>query len=160
MIISAVLPNPSAGSEWVMLENIDQRLGQKPFKMFLPAIQHYASNTPIEWVGPPPMPAHIDITGWLLGSAGAWFVFPNALPPVPLGAKVIVYFDGLGETANDYDYSDGIAILHTPAGMTGVLPDAAGKVMLYAGSVSTSDNLRAQYEWGIAISDFGFAIAE
>ncbi len=153
MVISAMLPNPSHGPEWVMLENRDTRLENKPFKVFLPVMHLRDSDLPSETVGPPPAPSFIEMDGWRLGRAGQWYFFPSDMPPVPLGANVKVYFDGLGEEANDYNFSDGVAELHTPAGLTNVFPDTKGKVFLYAGDVSTPANLRAQYEWGVGILD-------
>lgn len=152
IIISAALPNPTSGSEWVMIENRIAGSGNKPFKTFLPLVA--MGNTgakPIGGIGEPPTLDIVDIAGWRLGNGNTWYLFPYDLPPMPAGAKVILYFDGLGAAADDYDYDDGTAALHTPAGMVNVLPDTKGVIFLYAGDVNTPDNLRARYEWGVGI---------
>ncbi len=149
VIISAVFPNPASGTEWVVIENQANGANARPFKLFLPLMaKHNHDATPIDTIGPPPVPTFVDISGWQLGHAGIWYTLPNDLPPIPAGAKVIVYFDGLGAGANEYDYTDGAATLHTPAGMVNVLPDAAGRVLLYAGDAIAPENLRAQFAWG------------
>jgi hypothetical protein len=153
VIIGAVLPNPSQGPEWVVIENRADGQKARPFRMFLPLMMHpIGGDAPTAQVGLPPLLTIADIAGWQLGTAGAWYTLPPDLPPMPAGTKVIVYFDGLGAAANDYDFSDGVAELHSPAGMTDVFPDTTGKVMLYAGDVATPDNLRAQYAWAV-VSD-------
>jgi len=150
VIISAVLPNPGSGPEWVMLENRTSAAGTMPHQIFLPMMMNRMDNiTPISAVGEPPAPTDANIAGWRLGNGSDWYALPDYLPPLPAGAKVIVYFDGLGAAADDYDFSDGMAALHTPAGMVNVFPDTAGKALLYAGDANTPENLRAQYEWGV-----------
>jgi hypothetical protein len=152
VIISAVLPNPGSGPEWVMIENRDSGAANRPLKLFLPWFATGASGVkPIGDVGPPPTLNFIDIAGWQLGDGSVWYAIPQDLPPMPAGAKVQIFFDGQGASANEYDLRDGLMTLHSPAGMVNVLPDTRGNVMLYAGDVNTADNLRARYEWGVGI---------
>lgn len=152
VIISAVLPNPSSGPEWVMIEYRDPSAKENPLKLFLPWIAIGDAGTkPIDKIGPPPTLNIINIAGWQLGNGNTWYTVPQNLPPLRAGAKVIVYYDGLGASHDDDDLSDGTATLHTPAGMTNVLPDTKGVILLYAGDVNTTDNLRAKYEWGVGI---------
>jgi poly(3-hydroxybutyrate) depolymerase len=126
-----------------------------PHQLFLPLMMnHIPSSMPISTVGQPPTLSIANIAGWRLGNDDTWYAFPANMPVIPAGAKVIVYFDGSGNGADDYDFSDGMAELHTPAGMVNVFPDTAGKAWLYAGDANTPENLRAQYEWGIG--NFGF----
>lgn len=156
IIISAVLPNPKHGPEWVMIENHIAGSGNKPFKTFLPLVAtDNAGAKPIGGIGQPPALNIADIAGWRLGNGNTWYTIPHDLPPMPAGAKVIVYFDGKGAPADDYEYDDGAAELHTPAGMVNLLPDTQGVIFLYAGDVNTPDNLRARYEWGVGIESFG-----
>jgi hypothetical protein len=61
-----------------------------------------------------------------------WYRIPSALPAVPAGAIVVVQFDGAGSAGNDYNFSDGIATLHSPAGMTNLFEDAGDQVALYS----------------------------
>jgi hypothetical protein len=153
LIISAVLPNPSSGPEWVAIENRVFAPDKMPHKVFLPWVARPSSSLPIGEVGQPPALTIVDVAGWQLGYPGMWYTLPHDLPPIPAGARVIVYFDGLSAVENDYDYGDGVAELHTPAGMVNVFPDTKGKVFLYAGDVNTPVNLRAQYEWDVNILD-------
>ena len=62
---------------------------------------------------------------------GALYHIPAALPTVPAGALVVVIFDGLGGGANDTNFDDGVATLHSPPGMVGVLEDDGDQVALY-----------------------------
>lgn len=159
VVISAVLPNPASGPEWVILEYRALSAENTPHKLFLPWIATGdAGEKPIDNIGPPPTLNFIDIAGWHMGDGNRWYTLPHDLPPMPAGTKVIVYYDGLGATHDDYDYGDGIASLHTPAGMVNVLPDTQGVILLYAGDVNTPDNLRAKYEWGLGIADLRLPI--
>lgn len=154
IIISAVLPNPTRGPEWVMIENRVAGSEAKPFKTFLPLMATGdPSAKPINQIGPPPTLTFVDMAGWKLGNGNTWYTIPHNLPPMPAGAKVIVYFDGLGAAEDNYDYGGGAAKLHSPAGMVDVLPDAKGVILLFAGDVNTPANLRAKYEWGSRILD-------
>jgi formylglycine-generating enzyme required for sulfatase activity len=60
-----------------------------------------------------------------------WYWLPEALPPVPAGGFVVVRFDGLGSTADDYDFGDNLAVLHSPPGLVDVFEDAADQCALY-----------------------------
>ena len=40
-------------------------------------------------------------------------------------------FDGQGTAADDLDFNDNVATLHSPAGRTRILGDNAGQVALY-----------------------------
>jgi len=74
----------------------------------------------------------IDISGWgLTDEDGNWYRFPNALPEVPIGAFVVVIFDGEGKTIDDYDFSDNVAVLHSQTGLVNILEDNADQVSLY-----------------------------
>ena len=45
-----------------------------------------------------------DISGWQVSNqSGGNYTIPDALPPVPPGCFVLIYFDGLGPGADDYD---------------------------------------------------------
>ena len=62
---------------------------------------------------------------------GNFYEIPSALPPMPPGAFVVVIFDGVGGAGNDLNFSDGVATLHTSAGLTDIFEDAADQVALY-----------------------------
>ena len=68
---------------------------------------------------------------------GHLYRFPQALPDVPPGARVVVLFDGQDSGGDDLNFGDGRATLHSPGGMTGILEDNGDQVALYR----TSDEL-------------------
>ena len=68
--------------------------------------------------------APIDLRNWNLSDEdGNNYSIPMALPKVPAGAFVLVRLDGLGSSANDYDFSDNQALLHSQAGLSAILED-------------------------------------
>ena len=71
-----------------------------------------------------------------------------ALPPLPPGAFVHIIFDGLGDGTNDYDLTDGSAVLHSPPGLNGIFEDAADQAALYTGGTPTAATLRDFVAWG------------
>ena len=62
---------------------------------------------------------------------GNWYRIPAVLPDVPPGAFVVVVFDGQGDAANDLDFGDNVATLHSPPGLTNIFEDGADQVALY-----------------------------
>jgi len=62
---------------------------------------------------------------------GLWYYLPNALPPVPPGAFVLIQFDGQGSQTNDYDFTDSVAVLHTPAGIVDIFDPDTDQCALY-----------------------------
>ena len=62
---------------------------------------------------------------------GNIYRIPAALPSAPAGARVVVIFDGQGSSANDLDFGDGVATLHSPPGMVNILEDNGDQVALY-----------------------------
>ena len=88
------------------------------------------------------------------------FVIPDQLPPVPAGALVLIYFDGTGPAGNDYDFSDQVAVLHTPSWLTSVFGDDPGQAALYAGSTHTAETIRSFVAWGNAPPGAAAANAE
>lgn len=73
-----------------------------------------------------------NITGYkLTDEDDNVYVIPDVLPDIPSGAFVIVIFDGLGATYNDYDFTDNVAILHTPPGLVDVFEDGGDQCALY-----------------------------
>ncbi len=65
-----------------------------------------------------------------------------------MGARVLVYFDGLGPAADDYDFADGVAVLHTGAGLVDILDNDADQVALYASSTHNSQTIRSFMAYG------------
>ena len=62
---------------------------------------------------------------------GNWYRIPPALPDVPVGGLVVVVFDGRGDAADDLDFGDNVATLHSPAGLADIFEDGADQVALH-----------------------------
>ena len=74
----------------------------------------------------------VHLAGWgLTDEDGNWYRIPAALPDVPAGAFVVVVFDGQGAAADDLNFGDNRATLHSQPGQTGVFEDGADQVALY-----------------------------
>lgn len=77
-------------------------------------------------------PGSIDISGYsLTDEDDNCYEIPDALPPVPEGAFVVVVFDGLGATLDEYDFSDNMAFLHSQAGLVNIFEDDFDQVSVY-----------------------------
>ena len=144
--INEVMPRPGPGQhDWVELHR-----PRAPFTIFLPAVRRGAGGGAIavaELAAPNSLDA--DISGWQIGDEdGHNYTIPAALPPLPRGAFVLIHFDGLGAAADDYDFSDGKAVLHTPAGLADIFEDQADQVALYAGSSHNPETLRDFVAYG------------
>ena len=135
LIINEVLPNPGEGDyEWVELHTNYRTI-------YLPLILRGSSGSAAS-VGTSAATGLIDISGYqITDEDDNAYTIPDALPAVPLDGYVIIYFDGQGETADDYDFSDGVAVLHTPAGLVGIFEDEADQVSLYTSSTHNSDTI-------------------
>ncbi|MHB9034186.1 MAG: hypothetical protein ACYC6L_14195, partial [Anaerolineae bacterium] len=91
----------------------------------------------------------VDIGGWQLSDEdGNVYTIPEALPVVPRDAYVLVIFDGLGPGADDYDFSDGIAVLHSPPGLVDIFEDAADQVALYRSGTPSAATIVDFLAWG------------
>lgn len=78
-------------------------------------------------------PGSIDIRGYsLTDEDDNWYEIPDNLPPVPEGAFVVVVFDGLGASFDDYEFSDNVAFLHSEAGLVNIFEDDFDQASLYA----------------------------
>jgi hypothetical protein len=148
--INEVMPKPETGDfEWVELYNTSS-----PYYVYLPLVLRNTSASGRSVRLPQvPQPATagglVDISGWqVTDEDGNTYSIPAALPVVPPEAYVLIIFDGLGPTADDYDFSDGLAVLHTPAGLVDVFEDAADQVGLYSSSTHNSDTIVDFVAWG------------
>lgn len=76
------------------------------------------------------------------------YPIPAALPPVPGGGFVVLVYDGTGPGADDYDFSDNVATLHSLPSQ--VLPfEAAGdQVSLYSAAAYSPAALVSFVAWG------------
>lgn len=79
---------------------------------------------------------------------GGLYHFPDALPPVPPGAYIVLRFDGLGPAADDTDLSDGLAILHAEQGLTAIFDPAGDQCALFESSSLSSDSIMDFVAWG------------
>jgi formylglycine-generating enzyme required for sulfatase activity len=79
----------------------------------------------------------VSLNGWSLrDDDGPTYRFPEHLPPFPAGDFIVVRFDGLGPAADELDFSDHLATLHSPAGMTDLFEDESDMLGLYRFSLS------------------------
>ena len=91
----------------------------------------------------------IELNGWqVTNETGQVYAIPEDLPPVPPNAYVLIYFDGLGPDENDYDFSDGIATLHTPPGLEDMFDPEAGQAGLYQEGELTAETIVDFVAWG------------
>jgi len=137
VILNEVMPKAEAGQpEWVELYN------DMPV-LYLPLVMNSHSTQAARYApAAVNAGAGVSITGWqVTDEDGHVYTIPTALPVVPPKAYVLVYFDGQGAAADDYDFSDGKAVLHTPAGLTNVFDDAADQVALYTSGTRSADTI-------------------
>jgi Mg-chelatase subunit ChlD len=148
IVINELLPAPLPGSqEWVELYHGGGHL------VYLPAVARNSSGSATvsgaqEGVSPAAGSA-LEISGWQVSDQdGHNYTIPDALPPVPLNGYVLIYFDGQGAGADDYNFADGIAVLHTPAGLTGIFEDDADQVALYSSGDHNPSTIRDFVAYG------------
>lgn len=84
----------------------------------------------------------------LTDNDGNDYSIPGALPSVPTGAFVVVYFDGLGSGLDDYDFGDNVASLHTSAGLVAPFDSTSDNVSLYSSLSFGPDELVSFVAWG------------
>ncbi|HLE80579.1 MAG TPA: papain-like cysteine protease family protein, partial [Dehalococcoidia bacterium] len=80
---------------------------------------------------------------------GNRYTFTSALPDVPVGAFVVVYFDGQGSGIDDYDFSDGRAVLHSTNAMISPFEVTGDQLALYRTQDARPDTLIDFVAWGI-----------
>jgi Leucine-rich repeat (LRR) protein len=74
----------------------------------------------------------VDISGWsITDEDDNWYEIPDELPPVPANAFVVIIFDGLGKSLDDYNLGDNTAILHSPTDLVDIFEDNFDQVALY-----------------------------
>lgn len=148
--INEVLLNPQEGDfQWVELHSpayyvvyLPLMLRSNPGSASLGTF----SFTPI---APPSIQGPVDISGWqITNEDGSSYTVPNALPPVPPDSYVLIHFDGQGATADDYDFSDAVAVLHTSAGLVDIFDPESGQVGLYNSSNHTVQTICHFVAWG------------
>ncbi len=155
IVLNEVMPKAATGAvEWLEIRNTEPFVG----KLYLPLMAHAATNSAADAAATPAAanatPALVEgaavaIGGWqVVNKAGLLYTIPDVLPPVPSGGFVIVYFDGLGPAADQLQFVNDVAKLHTLPGLVNVLDDAADQVALYMSSEHTPATLRDFVAWG------------
>jgi hypothetical protein len=73
-----------------------------------------------------------DIDGWqVIDREGTAYTIPTELPTMPAGSFLLIMLDGRGAALDDYDVSDGVAVLHSPSDIVNILDDDNDQVGLY-----------------------------
>jgi hypothetical protein len=152
--LNEMLPHPPSGQhQWVELH----RPGAPQYLNYLPLAMKgadaFAHSAPAAGA-PLSTQADPDISGWqITNKAGGSYTIPEALPPVPEGAFVLIYFDGAGPASDDYSFADRLAVLHTPPGMVDTFDPTADQAALYAGATHNSQTIRDYVAYGAAPGD-------
>ncbi len=164
MVINEVMPKAGAdGVEWIELHNTAP---QPP--IYLPMLLKNSTGSPSPGVMAGPISAQsplapevsFTISGWqVVATGGNLFVIPDAMPLVPPNGYVLIRFDGLGEAANDYDFSDGKAVLHSAPGQVNMLADAEDFLALYSSATHSESTLKDYVSWGTAFPAEDHAVA-
>ena len=94
-----------------------------------------------------PHPTTLDLYE-LTDEDGNVYVIPRALPDMPPGAFLVVYFDGTGSGYDDYDFSDNLATLHSPPGVVDIFEDDSDQCALYRASVRSLYTIVDFVAWG------------
>ena len=90
-----------------------------------------------------------NLAGWQISDEdGHIYTIPDALSEVPGGAYILIVYDGLGEDANDYDFTDGIAVLHTPPGLVEVFENDSDQVALYDRDAHNAETIQDFMAYG------------
>ncbi|MCD6345660.1 MAG: VWA domain-containing protein [Anaerolineae bacterium] len=145
VVINEVMPKPGTGEyEWVELTN-------RVYHVYLPLVLKGFGGggmSRLSLVGPTGgVSAGVELDGYeITDEDGNIYTIPTALPPVPSGAFVLIYF---GEGTDDYDFSDNKAVLYAGSGLTGIFEDAGDQVALYSGSTHSAATIVDFVAWGI-----------
>ncbi len=107
------------------------------------------------------------IAGFVLSDEdGNVYEFPASTPDVPPGSFVVVVFDGLDSSHNDYDFGDRRIVLHARRGGD-LFDDRFDQVALYGGRAEASGEGKpaparvvAFLAWGAAPEEDGARVAD
>ena len=86
--------------------------------------------------------------GLLVNREGGRYTFPDDLPGTPAGAFIVVLFDGLGAEANDYDFGDDVATLHSDPDLIDPFDPAGDQLALFAVGDEGAETLLDFVAWG------------
>jgi Mg-chelatase subunit ChlD len=122
------------------------------YRIYLPLILNNAASSLASDMHQPQATSAIpglELSGYQVSDEdGNNYTIPAALPPVPLDARVLIIFDGQGAGVDDYDFSDGVATLHSPIGMVGVFESNGDQVALYNSSTHSANTIIDFVAWG------------
>lgn len=148
--ISEVAPASGAGNPaWVELA-IEHERAQAQHTLYLPLIWR-AAPSGAEAAAPDAAsgPTTVELSGWQVSDEdGNQYTIPDALPPVPLSGILVILFDGQGAGADDYDFGDGVATLHTPAALVNIFDPGGDQVALYNSANHTAETIVDFVAWG------------
>lgn len=144
MIFTLILPSGASQSASLSIAQTGQP--SAPFEsssspgIVINEIVFYPAQGEYEWVELKNISnTSIKIDGFsLTDEDNNWYEFPTRTPDVPPGAFVVVIYDGLGSTYNEYNFNDNMVILHTQRG-TNVFADDVDQVALYNGYLRTTN---------------------
>ncbi|MEZ4640395.1 MAG: VWA domain-containing protein [Caldilineaceae bacterium] len=147
VLLNEVMPKPAAeGAAWVELY-----VGATPdvtMNLYLPTIAGIPAESAAS-TAQAASTAAIDLSGWQISNEdGQIYTLPAEVPALNEGIYVLVYFDGQGAAANDYDPADGRITLHTQPGLGDVFPDAQGQAALYRPGDRNADTIVDFVAWG------------
>jgi formylglycine-generating enzyme required for sulfatase activity len=125
MIFTLILPSGVSQSAGLLETTAEPQI-------VINEVMFYPSPGEYEWVElKNTSDASINIGGYALTDEdNHWFEFPSITPDVPPGAFVVVIYDGLGPTYNEYDFDDNVVFLHTSI-YNYVFDDNVDQVSLY-----------------------------
>ncbi|MEZ4641761.1 MAG: SUMF1/EgtB/PvdO family nonheme iron enzyme [Chloroflexota bacterium] len=139
LIVFSLRPNPVAGEVAIkeLLVATEVGIAQDDGSIAINEVMFNPQANEHDWVelknkGDAP----INIVGYVLANEnGDWYQVPDNLPPVPVGAFVVVVFDGMGNDSNDLDFDDNMTVLHTPPELIDILGESVGQFALYDGLI-------------------------
>jgi regulation of enolase protein 1 (concanavalin A-like superfamily) len=148
-----------ADFEWLRVDELCSRLflpvglkGYAPVgRLLINEVMPQPAVGGSEWVellnvGPGPL----DLGGYQVSDEdGNVYTIPSALPSVPRDGLVLIYFDGQGAGADDYDLSDNLAVLHSPYGLVDIFEDDGDQVAVYLGTPHSPDTIVAFMAYGL-----------
>jgi len=89
----------------------------------------------------------INLAGYeVTDEDGNTYTIPGALPPVPVGAFVLIYF---GDGTDDYDFGDNTAVLYAGDSLDNIFEDAGDQVALYSSNTHSAETIVDFVAWGI-----------
>ena len=77
-----------------------------------------------------------------------WYVLPEALPEMPAGAFLVVVFDGQGAAADELDFGDNVATVHTQPWLVDIFEDGADQAALYGPPPYAISEIVSFVAWG------------